>query len=686
MLYNFKEYKKTDLVRAHLNVGGANPDGKRIEVTNLYFERDNKPWIAVMGEYHFSRADSSDWYKELCKMKAGGITVVSTYMFWIYHEEEEGKFNFSGDLDIRKFVLDAKRAGLDVILRIGPWVHGECRNGGFPDWLQKKPFKLRDNNSGYMEKAKIWYEKIYEQVNGLFYKDGGNIIGIQVENELVNNAEHLLELKKLAIEIGFNLPLYTVTGWCDTTGAQIPVDEVVPVFGGYIEAPWEDHTDRLHPSFHFFFSKMRNDSAVGTDLLPKKSQNSDWQLPYEKYPFATCELGGGIQVTHHRRPIINPMDIYTLSLVKIGCGNNLVGYYMYHGGTNKIGKNSTFNESKESGYPNDYSILGYDFQAPLSQYGEANGQYGLLNMLHLFVTDFGALLAPMECVEAEDFVTREDKKSLRYSMRTDGNSGFVFVNHYQRLDALEDVKNVVIDTGVVEFPPIDVCGEICFFMPFNLTLDDNALEYATAQPLCKLDNTYFFSAIDNIKPEYKFADGKCFTPTAGLNSLFEHNGIKIVTLSFKEAQRIRKLSGKIYVGDNCDLYEADGKICAIKDGPYSYNLWNGKKFEKFSCGEDFVSAEISFEDTDTPLSSPYTSQLSIGGKRKVVWKKLRVTSPQGFVEIPFEYDVAQIYAEKSLIADNFYYGKPWRIPANILYNKECYLAMSELKDDFYKEF
>ncbi len=108
-----------------------------------------------------------------------GITIVATYLFWIYHGETEEEFDFTGDRDIRRFLLDAQRAGLEVFIRIGPWAHGECRNGGLPDWLLQKPYKLRDNNREYMEKVQIWYEKIHEQVKGLFYRDGGNIIGIQ---------------------------------------------------------------------------------------------------------------------------------------------------------------------------------------------------------------------------------------------------------------------------------------------------------------------------------------------------------------------------------------------------------------------------------------------------------------------------------------------------------------------------
>jgi len=394
MTYTFKPYEKSKILRNHLNLGGGNPFGERIDVTNIYIERGGEPWIGVMGEYHFFRDNKDNWYRELCKMKAGGVGIVATYLFWIYHEEIEGEFDFSGDLDVAKFIDDAAKAGLDVVIRIGPWVHGECRNGGFPNWLAKKPYKLRDNNDEYMAKVRIWYEKIYEQVKGKFYKDGGNIIGVQLENELTNNAEHLLALKKLAVEIGFDVPLYTVTGWNSRYGAKIPVDEVLPVFSAYADAPWAKGTHRLPLSRNYVFDKNRNDSAVGVDII-KDTDPSGWRLPYEKYPFAMCELGAGIMATHHRRPIISGMDAYAMSLVKLGSGNNLVGYYMYHGGINKIGKLTTLQESKETGYPNDYPILNYDFHTALTSYGEAREQYGLLNILHLFLQDFGEILAPM---------------------------------------------------------------------------------------------------------------------------------------------------------------------------------------------------------------------------------------------------------------------------------------------------
>lgn len=684
-MYQFKEFKKSKLVRGHLNLGGENPQGERIDVTNLYLERGGKPYIGVMGEYHFSRADRADWYTELCKMKAGGIGIVSTYLFWIYHEEEEGEFDFSGDRDIKKFVEDAAKAGMDVVLRIGPWAHGECRNGGFPDWLVKKPYNIRGNYPEYLQKARIWYEKIYEQVKGKFYKDGGNIIAIQLENELVDDSEHLMELKKMAVEIGFDVPIYTVTGWDSKYGAKIPVDEAIPVFASYVDAPWDKSQLQLPLSHNYVFEQCRNDTAVGMDLL-KDTDESGWRLPYERYPYAMCELGMGLQPTHHRRPIVSPWDAYAMAMVKLGSGNNLPGYYMYHGGINKIGKYSTFNESKATGYPNDYPVLNYDFQTVLSAYGEAREHYGMLNIQHLFLHDFGEILAPMEPVFSTNEGNENDLESLRYCMRTDGDRGFVFLNHYQRLAKMKDLKNVVIDSGKVVFPAMDIIGDVSFFVPFYMDLGEEKLVYATAQPLCRVGNSYFFMAIDGIDSQYKFVDGTVFEAVPGADKKITVGDIQIITLTWNEARYARKLSDKLYVGIMCDIYETEDGICSIQPGDYEYLLWNGNEFELHSVTEKSCPAEVKFEEIEEPFEPPYIEELELGSARKRFWKKITVSNDQSFVEIPFLCDAEQIYADGELVADNFYYGKVWRVPSKLLYGKECFLVMSELKDDFYREF
>lgn len=100
-----------------------------------YLIKNGKPWFPVMGEMHYSRYRKEWWEESLRKIKAGGVSVVSAYVIWIHHEEEENVFDFEGCRDIGTFVRLCRKVGLSVFLRIGPFVHGEVRNGGFPDWI-----------------------------------------------------------------------------------------------------------------------------------------------------------------------------------------------------------------------------------------------------------------------------------------------------------------------------------------------------------------------------------------------------------------------------------------------------------------------------------------------------------------------------------------------------------------------
>ena len=677
MEYRFQAYRKSPIIRNHLKMGGTNSRGEKIEINSLYFSKGGTPWIGTMGEYHFSRDDRANWPAELAKMKAGGIRIVSTYVFWIYHEEEEGIFDFSGNNDIRAFFQCVRDAGLEICLRLGPWVNGECRNGGFPDWLLKKDCERRTNDPGYLVLVERYWRRLYEEVKNI------PLLMIQIENELVDRPDHISALKQLALAIGFQAPVFTATGWNGVGGAMLPLDETVPVFGGYPEAPWERHQNKLPPSSHFFFNRMRNDTAIGADLMVQQSDDG-WRLPYERYPFATCELGGGVQIGHHRRPVIRPMDIYALSLVELGSGNNLIGYYMFHGGTNGIGRKSTFNVRF-------CPIRNYDFQAPISQYGEIRQHYRLLNLLNLFAEDFGGLLAPMEMTEAEQPVGRYDTESLRYAMRTDGKGGFVFINHYQRLDQLKDIEGAVLNTGSVVFPPVNIRGEICFFFPFNLQLGRTKLCYATAQPFCRVDNTCFFVEIPGIDPVFAFEGKVVRHVRAGLESMFREGDMLFVTLTWDQALYARKLEGQLYIGKGEDVFLQGGQLkAASANRGFSWYLWNADHFELHTEGEkgDLSDASLTREPCAAPFLIPeeYARFLNAGHERRVNWFRLSVSSPEGFIEITDEYDVAQLYVDGKLVADSFYYGLPWRIPAALLYGGSCYLAESEMENDFYREF
>ena len=223
-------------------------------MTNYTFDsksllKDSKRWFPVMGEIHYSRYPDIYWKEALLKMKAGGVDIVSSYVIWIHHEEDEGQWDFTGWRNLRKFVETIKDCGLSMILRIGPWSHAEVRNGGFPDWLLAKfDEKVRTNDQGYIEQVKKFYAKIFEQVKGLLLKDGGPIIGLQIENEYGHcggltgqeGEKHMKTLTQIAKDIGFDLPLFTATGW----GGAV-TGGLLPVMGGYCDAPWDPRpTDR----------------------------------------------------------------------------------------------------------------------------------------------------------------------------------------------------------------------------------------------------------------------------------------------------------------------------------------------------------------------------------------------------------------------------------------------------------
>lgn len=73
----------------HLKLGGAGLNGKYISVNSDYVELNGKPWIPITAEFHYARYPQKYWDESLKKIKAGGINVVATYVFWNIHEQIE---------------------------------------------------------------------------------------------------------------------------------------------------------------------------------------------------------------------------------------------------------------------------------------------------------------------------------------------------------------------------------------------------------------------------------------------------------------------------------------------------------------------------------------------------------------------------------------------------------------------
>jgi Glycosyl hydrolases family 35/Beta-galactosidase, domain 2 len=518
-----------DLNRQHKHIhavplvhGGTHPSGERISFTNYYMELNGRPFFGICGEFHYSRYPEREWDAEILKMKLGGVNIVSSYIFWIHHEEEEGHFRWDGERNLRSFVELCAKHGLYVIVRVGPFAHGECRNGGLPDWLYGRPFELRSNDEGYLRYARRLYGEIGRQLRGQFYQDGGPIIAVQLENEFMHAAapwevipkqshewvssgsggvEHMRVLKQLARESGLEAPFYTSTGW---GGAPVLVGEVLPLYGGYAFCPWNiDEQRRVHaPTTEYLFQNYHDNDASCIEFAPP--------YPPEAYPFACCEMGGGMQVWYRYRFVVPPISVESMALHKIAGGCNFVGYYMFHGGSNPIGLHGYLNEHVAP-------KISYDFQAPLGEFGQVRDSYRALKLLHMFLTEFASLLCPMATVlpASNCAITPEDTKTLRFAARVRDGAGFVFLNNYQDHVEMRDHHDLQlaleIDDAIITLPQhggLTLKHDVCAILPFNIDLNGARLTYATTQLVTRLEHAgatiYIFFAPEGMDGEYCF--------------------------------------------------------------------------------------------------------------------------------------------------------------------------------------
>lgn len=517
------------------------PNGATIELNSRYLMRDGKPWLPVMGEIHYTRVPEREWEEEILKMKAGGVQIVATYVIWIHHEEVEGEFDWTGRRDLRRFIELCGKHGMLVQLRLGPWVHGEVRNGGLPDWVMKRvpAGELRTNSVAFMDPVGKFYAQVAQQVKGLLWKDGGPIVGVQIENEYSDRSPHggeeyLLALKAVAIKSGLDVPLYVVTGW---DNAVVPKGAVLPVYGGYPDAPWDSSIQELPANEVYLFrfgsrvaGNMGAIGSAGTGTAEKTSETT---------PFITAEIGGAVQDTYHRRPVISADDVAAIFPVMIGSGVNAYGTYMFHGGQNPEGKLSTLQESQATGYPNDLPVKTYDFQAPLGEFGEERESFKKLKVFNYFLNDFGDVLAPLAArAPMERPGGAADFSAPRFSVRTNGITGFVFWNNHVRSHAMPQWPGAQVTVKLpheeLRIPrrAIDVPPGVYFVWPFNLDMGGVILKYSTAQLFTKLTGgdvvTYFFVAIPGVPVEFALDEASTKTISVKSGSSSVEGGVRYI--------------------------------------------------------------------------------------------------------------------------------------------------------------
>lgn len=502
----------------YLKMGNPGPSGKEIRVNNLYLEEGGKPLLPVMGEVHYNRIHPRYWRDVLQKAKASGINIISTYCLWSLHEETEGTLQWQGQLDLHRFIELCKETGLKVHLRIGPYCNAEIRNGGLPDWIMNNHnLKVRTNDPLYLSYVRQWYKAIYNQIKGQLYKDGGPIIAIQLENEYVTPGlvvPHLMTLKKMAQEIGYDVPLYTMTHWMSS---DYPKGELIPYAGYYIETPWTTHgKEEIKTSNFEYYTYNRLSDNIGTDIIKIKGDTESLSGKDNSSPYFTCEVGVGTTNFYNRRAVV-PKEMAGENVnLRLGCGVNLMGYYMYAGGSNPTGLMNTFQSSGPR--------ISYDYQAPIREFGTLGTVMSETRIYNYFMNDFGTVLAPAVAYLP---VSNRKKENLQWAVRMSDNSGYLFCSNYFYRHQRKNYKNVQFtiklaeETLKIPQKKVTVKNGACFLWPFNQTVNDVKINYATVQPICTMqDNngfTAFFLEDDDIPAEYSIA-------TTGIRSIQVYGG------------------------------------------------------------------------------------------------------------------------------------------------------------------
>ena len=674
------------------NFRGRSASGEEFAFTNYYMTRNGRPFFGVSGEFHFSRMSDARWEDELIKMKLCGLNIVSTYVLWNHHEEEEGVFDFSGRRDIRRFVSLCKKHGLYVILRVGPFAHGEARNGGLPDWLYGQPFEVRTTAPGFLACVRRLYARIGQETAGLYFQEDGPIIGMQLDNEYMHSSApwemttgisgewvfggnegeaYLHALKKLAAECGLRPAFYTCTGW---GGAPVPED-LVPLWGGYAYRPWLFYSYRgEHPATEeYIYQDFHKDGAVCTN---------DFKPPYapESRPYACCEMGGGMMCSYYYRFQLPYKSVDAMANIKLGSGCNFLGYYMFQGGSNPVGKRGVF--LNEGQVPK----ISYDYQAALGEFGQERESYRRLKTVHYFLASFGERLCGLQTVlpEGASQIEPTDLKTLRFAARTDGKRGFLFVNNFQDHRHMPDreAEEVVLELegGTLTWR-FGIASEENAVLPFHFDLDGIDLVQASAQPVARIapggEATYVFMRPEGMEARFVFEPGTRITgeadaalavtvPNEKDAALFavERAGIRVKVLVLS-----RKLADDMFLLQDGRLVFTEANLLEDETGLRLETAQAVNRVLVYPKGMSDMAGKRE-EDGLFDVFCARTAPVQISAAcRQTAANRYVLSFPPHFLDgckdallrIRYRGDIGCAFLGGQMIHDNFCNGAPWEI-------------------------
>ena len=316
-----------------------------LEIKNKKFYMDGEEFHIYSGAMHYFRIPEEYWEDRLLKLKAAGLNTVETYVPWNFHEKKKGEFDFSGMLDIEKFVKTAQDLGLYVIVRPGPYICAEWDLGGLPAWLLKdKNIRLRCWDKNYIKAVEDFFKVLIPKLLPYQESEGGKLIAMQVENEYGSfgrDKKYLYWLRDFMKELGVTCQLFTSDGEDRYffSGGGIPEEFMVANFGGYNENRFND----------------------------LKLLQPDKPLMCGEHWCGWFDQWGA---KHHTDNAEESLGRSIDGFFKEDANFNL---YMFHGGTN-------FGFSSGANYYDRYcpTTTSYDYGAPLSENGAYTEKYFVL--------------------------------------------------------------------------------------------------------------------------------------------------------------------------------------------------------------------------------------------------------------------------------------------------------------------
>ena len=320
---------------------GTTCAAQTFKVGQKTFLLDGKPFVIKAAEMHYPRIPRPYWEHRIQMCKALGMNTICIYVFWNIHEQREGEFNFTDNNDVAAFCRLAQKNGMYVIVRPGPYVCAEWEMGGLPWWLlKKKDIRLREQDPYFMERVKLFEQKVGEQLAPLTIQNGGPIIMIQVENEYGSYSEdkpYISDIRDCLRSIyGSELTLFQ----CDWSSnfEKNGLDDLVWTMNFGTGANIDQQFRRL--------GELRPNAP--------KMCSEFWSGWFDKW--------GAQHETRPAKDMVEGMD----EMLSKGISFSL---YMTHGGTSFghwAGANSP-------GFAPD--VTSYDYDAPINEYGQVTSKF-----------------------------------------------------------------------------------------------------------------------------------------------------------------------------------------------------------------------------------------------------------------------------------------------------------------------